>query len=243
MEIYFYCSYEHSRKGFFLTRLQGDTLVPADGISGTAAPEQVRDFFSYDRFRILWRDFCAEEGGILFPVPAMCFFGIRGLEGIMSDRRASVNLAVTAGWDEFFSVKHFVLSVLGDFDAFSLKLLQCLSVGGKCGYELNREAFERYGGEWFRKCAGTDMQAAGRLCVPETDPAGALLLRLQKTDNVPKTERDLLHFAVCSMDWAAAVSGFEHKWLWKLPPKCVVNQEEFAEHFCGRGAIRRVQQE
>ena len=36
MEVYFYCSYEHSQKGFFMTKLMDGQLVPAGSV-----PEKV----------------------------------------------------------------------------------------------------------------------------------------------------------------------------------------------------------
>ncbi len=254
MDVYFYCSYEHSQRGFFLTRLQDGQLVPADWMGGDCPPDVVKDFFSYERFRILWRDFSEEAESLLFPAPTHGMFGIRGLEGQMSDRAAIVNLALVAQAHEREYLKELALRILGDFDGFVKQLFSCLSIGGKWGYQLDAEAFLQWQKEMdicgavdgnetdgladpanrqFRASGGSDWI----WCVPEDDPAGELLRSLQKPDGLVKTERDLLHFAVCTTYWEAAMASMGRKWVWKLRPKCVLDAEQFEREFLGRGPL------
>ena len=262
MELYLYCSYEHSQRGFFLTRLQGSQLVPADWMEGECPPDLVKEFFSYERFRILWRDFSEEAESLLFPAPTHGMFGIRGLEGRISDRTGLVNLAIVASVGEREQLKALALRILGDFDGFVKRLFACLSIGGKWGYQLDAEAFLQWQEEWAVQggypekgaaesvtdrgsTAGTSGAAdRGSMAgvewswlISEEDPAGELLRSLQKPDGLAKTERDLLHFAVCTTGWEEAMASMGRKWVWKLRPKCVLDWEQFERQFMGHGPL------
>ena len=93
MDVYFYCSYEHSQKGFFMTQLVNRELRPVD-----AVPEIVESFFSYDRFQLLWHDLFVKEGQKLWkPQPNGMLFGLRNLRGEMADgRRCTANILLIA---------------------------------------------------------------------------------------------------------------------------------------------------
>lgn len=148
MEIYFYCSYENSSTGFFLTRLENEQLVAADFSS---LPPVVEEFFSYDRFRFLWRDLCHElEKTLEQPEITGSFCGIREMKGNMRNGRSgTVNMAIYANANELTLMRRVVLSILGDFDAFREMLFQWLSAGGDCSYQLDGAAFRR----WLEECS------------------------------------------------------------------------------------------
>lgn len=224
MDTYFYCSYEHSRLGFFPSCIRGDALVPADGTGGTALPDVVSEFFSYDRFRILWRDYPVPGSQALFPEADSGMLGLRGLEGRIGNRKAVVNFAMTADRAELEQLKKTALSVIGDYFGFSAKLFQWMSLGGACGYELDTEAFGRWQQEIME---GRDTA----LPVPEESMAGKMLRYLQKPGGRNRTERDLLHFAVCTDEWKFVAPYMGNRVIWALKPKEALTWEEFTEQF------------
>lgn len=237
-----------------MTRLDGDRLVPADWMGENCPPDIVKEFFSYERFWILWRDFSEETESLLFPAPTHGILGIRGLEGQMSDRAAVVNLALVAKAEERELLKSMTLRILGDFDGFVKWLFSCLFIGGKWGYQLDVEAFLQWqtecsqmrntGGEAEPDSKGSHRDRIGdwQWFVSEEDPAGELLRGLQKPDGLVKTERDLLHFAVCTTDWQEAMASMGRKWVWKLRPKCVLDADTFEREFLGRGPLLKIRQ-
>lgn len=230
MKLYFLCSYELFRKGFYLTRMEGEQLVSADGEGKEAPPDCIRNFFSYDRFKILWRDYCDDEKeSLVLPSPEYSMLGVRNLEGTMSGRKAYVNLALLAEREEFDALRDIALEILGDFDSFSQRIFQCLKVGGECGYDLNSEEMRI----WRKQCR----EGSVKVCVPEEDPAGNLLRMLQDRERKQKTQRDLLHFAVCTTEWKAAIPSMGPKWVWLLQPRRVLDEEQFREMFTGRGSL------
>ena len=146
MEVFFYCSYEHSQKGFFMTRLVNGQLQPVETV-----PENVEAFFSYDRFQVLWYDFCDEEVQTLWrPQPRGMFFGLRNLRGEMADgRRCTANLLLIADADEMTDLRRLALTILGDYPTFERQFTSWLRVGGH-SYELNTQAFCT----WMEECSG-----------------------------------------------------------------------------------------
>lgn len=230
MEIYFYCSYEHSQSGFFMTRMEDGELVPAER-EGESLPGPVRDFFSYDRFLFLWRDLCHRVDR---PWQQPCctggFCGLRELEGRMADgRRGTVNMAFLAGQEEETLLRRAVLTMLGDYDGFAEKIFSWLSVGGPCGYRLNGGAFD----SWL---AGCGEKGRLRRLVPPEDQAARLLPFLQST-RPPRLERETLRLAACTCGWKEISGAMGSQAMWYLRPRCALTREEFTAAFTGRGPV------
>lgn len=221
MEVYFYCSYEHSQKGFFMTKLMDGQLVPAGSV-----PEKVEVFFSYDRFQALWYDLCTQENQKLFnPQPYGTFFGLRNLRGQMADGRGcTANMVIIADAYEMTALRRIALSVLGDYPAFERRLTSWLRVGGH-SYELNLEAFCG----WMDSCA-----AASRLdrFADAKSQASNLLLWMQRAE-APRMETELLRLAVYTGSWKDVREVMGQGMAWKLKPSCALSPDEFEDIFVG----------
>lgn len=227
MEVYFYCSYEHSQKGFYMTRLDGNTLVPA---AFDELPKIAEEFFSFDRFQLLWRDISQEDSSWLKPNIAGSFFGIRGLKGNMSNgRNGTVNLAFWVNEEEIVLLRRTALTILGDFDTFRAMIFGWLSIGGPCSYQLDCASFS----DWVRRCGQMNKL---RQIAEENGTAIQLLPFLQHA-GPPVVESELLHLAVCSSSWKDIYETMGHKWVWFLKPRNVLTTEEFSVAFTGRGPI------
>lgn len=219
MEVYFYCSYEHSQKGFFMTRLESGELLPAETV-----PENVEAFFSFDRFQALWYDVCSQQEQTLWkPQPYGSFFGLRNLRGEMADgRRCTANLLLMADADEVTDLRRIALSVLGDYPKFQQQFTGWLRVGGH-SYELNTQSFSR----WMEACshAGHLERFAG----PNTR-ASHLLAWMQRVEE-PKLATDLLRLAVYTSSWKDIQQIMGKGIAWKLKHPCALTPEEFEEVF------------
>lgn len=219
MEVYFYCSYEHSQTGFFMTRLEDHALVQAVDV-----PEFAEEFFSYDRFQILWHDPCGKEDRKLWkPQPSGMFFGLRNLRGTMADgRRCTANLLFSAQDDEVPGLRRIALSVLGDYPEFQRQLTGWLRVGG-ASYELNTDAFL----SWMERCKN-----AGHLTrfTDSRSRASQLLLWMQRRD-APRLETDLLRLAVYTSHWKDVQQVMGQGLAWKLKHPCALSPEEFEQLF------------
>lgn len=227
MEVYFYCSFEHSQKGFYLTRLDGDSLVPT---ALSELPELAETFFSYDRFQLLWRDINGGKASFLKPSIDGSFLGIRGLLGSFSDgRRGTVNMALYAADGELPWLRRIALTVLGDFDAFREFILRCLSVGGPCSYQLDVRALT----QWLQACG---QRTKLHLQVEKKDPAARLLPNMQLAAN-PMMEPELLHLAVCTCSWEKIYKSMGTPLMWLLKPRCALTTQEFETIFTGRGPV------
>lgn len=225
MEIYFYCSYEHSKRGFFLTRLEEDGLVPAED-GGWHPPEVVWKFFSYDRYRFLWRDLCPPvDKPWQRPQCAGSFCGLRDLRGAMADGRSgTANLAFLAGSEEETLLRRTALAILADYSGFQAMIFRWLSVGEPCGYRLDVPAFR----DWLRRCG-----SASRLRLVEADsPAARLLPGLQRTEP-PRLERDTLRLAACTCTWKEIYESMGSRSIWRRKPRCAITEEQFDAAFSG----------
>lgn len=230
MEIYFYCSYEHSKSGFFMTRLEENELIPAEAET-ESPPAIVRDFFSYDRFQFLWRDLCPPvEKPWQRPECFGSFCGLRNLKGYLTDGRSAVaNLAFLSEDVNESLLRRAALSILGDYNGFREMLFSKLSVGGPCGYQLYVPAFRA----WVESCGKSNRL---RLTVPRDDKVMALMPDLRRTQP-PRLERDTLRLAACTCEWKEIAQVMGKPLNWKLKPSCVLSQEEFSELFVSRGPI------
>lgn len=230
MDSYFYCTYEHAKDGFVHARLEGEHLQPVAG-GHLGLPESLRDFFSYDRFLLLWRELAPPVARPWHhPQPHAAFFGLRDLRGVMPDGRGvTVNWALYATESEIVQLRRAALSVLGDFDAFQAKLFIWLSVGGPCGYSLDGAAYL----SWLESCVECSRL---RLLIPQKDPVRSLLPYLQQTQP-PHLERDLLHLAVSTVGWKELSQSLDSSVRRQFNPHCVLSKNTFQTLFSGRGPI------
>lgn len=219
MEVYFYCSYEHSQKGFFMTRLADGQLMPVEDI-----PQKVEEFFSYDRFQILWYDLCEQETQKLWkPQPNGMFFGLRNLRGQMTDGRGcTANLLLFADSDEVAALRRIALSILGDYPAFERQFTGWLSVGG-CSYELNTQAFCA----WMDACS--EASQLERYADPKSKAAN-LLFWMQRVEE-PHIELELLRLAVYTGSWKDVQSVMGQRVAWMVKHPCALSPEEFESIF------------
>lgn len=219
MEVYFYCSYEHSQKGFFMTRLVNGQLQPVEEI-----PEKAENFFSYDRFQVLWYDCCDEEEQKLWkPQPQGMFFGLRSLRGEMADgRRCTANMLMIADVEEITDLRRIALSVLGDYPAFERMFTSWLRVGG-LSYELNTEEFSK----WMETSAEAD--CLNRFAEPKSK-ASNLLFWMQRVED-PRVETELLRLAVYTSSWKDVQSVMGQGLAWRLKHPCALTPEEFENVF------------
>lgn len=223
MKIYFYCSYEHSRRGFFLTRLEENGLVPAE--EGQQVPEIIWEFFSYDRYSFLWRDLCPPvKQPWQRPQCTGSFCGVRNLRGSMADgRNGTVNLAFLAEPEEEALLRRTALAILADYSGFRSMIFAWLSVGEPCGYRLDAPAFQ----DWLRRCG-----SAGQLrrLVAADAPAARLLSSLQCMQP-PRLERDTLRLAACTCAWREIYEAAGSRPIWRLRPQNAITQEQFDAAF------------
>lgn len=227
MEIYLYCSYEQSQKGFCLTKIAGDELVLCP-----KAPEIIGEFFYYDRYQILWRDIPDDTQPNKREI-AVCgsFFGLRGLKGrIRGERWGNANVAFLAENDEdITALRRIGIGILGDVDSFTVMLLRQLSIGGDAGYQLDVPVFQEYINRFT---------AAARLkpLVDTGHPAMGILPFLKRQDPA-RTSQDLVRFAVSVADWEDP-SEKTKKGFWNrrriLP---ILKPEQYQTIFTGNGPI------
>ena len=223
MVFYFYCSYENSIKGFFPTIFDGQRLVAADGSNGINLPEDVYDFFSYDRFTILWREYPTEKNKLLFPEPGSAIFGIRSINCMMSGKKAVINLAVKAGENELTELTALASSVLLYYRDFTVALPRLISVGGDCGYEISGDQFMQY---ISSLCADKDWRS-----MPDSDPKIKFVKDICKRSEGIITQKDLIRFAVRTDSWHAVSGNMGTGFIWKKCPKNVVTVSDFEKIF------------
>ena len=219
MEVYFYCSYEHSQTGFFMTRLEGGALMAVQSV-----PEYVEEFFSYDRFQVLWYDLCSgEERKLWKPQTSGMRFGLRSLRGVMADgRRCTANVLFVADEAEMTGLRRIALSVLGDYPEFERRLTGWLRVGG-CSYELNVAAFN----SWMEGC--TNAALLSRFA--DTQSKASRMLQWMQRAEEPRLETELLRLAVYTSNWKDVRQVMGQGLVWKLKHPCALSLEEFEQAF------------
>lgn len=223
MEIYLYGTYEHSRNGYTLMRVEDHKLRPVAAGEDTPALGLVREFFFHDEFRMIWKDSClsSQREGICLK-PELSVAVIRGLEGSISGRHGSVDLAVTGGAEEEDFIRKMILCFLGDYEFHERKLFFALSIGRGGALEadaqrLSESLTERSGEEDYKKI--------------EAYKGGRLWEKLIRPRNAALTQRSLFRFAVCRTDWTETALKLAPAWLWKRAPAGVISNEVF-EKLC-----------
>lgn len=213
MELYLYCSYTHSKRGFVLTKLSEDGLIPVSLCNAHDRGIQILEkFFSYDAFRILWQEFPDGGNVPIFPGTGGAIFGIRGLKGKFSDRDGVINFAFLARKEELKRLYELAGGILADPDGFALSLSSCLSVGGACGYQADVERVRE-----LLACIHADK-------LPE-----AMAQILDGKNNRVYSIREQLRFAVYIGTWEQAAQHMHPHWIWKSCPKQAMSQEAFAQ--------------
>lgn len=219
MDIYLYCSYENAKRGFYLTRLEDSGLV-AGKLSGSEGKcEKLVDrFFMYDDFHILWQEVPRSDPFPFFSTADGGIFGVRGLRGEISGRKAVGNVALIAGKDELSLLENTAVRIISDIGSFAPALFKCLSVGGPCGYGADAEALRAL----FDKL--------GKKKPNDINLPDAMREILQRSgENKLTSDRRLLRFAVYVATWEQAVEHMKPRWLWKVCPTQAVSTEKFAE--------------
>ncbi|MBR3802339.1 MAG: hypothetical protein IKK37_02700 [Clostridia bacterium] len=207
MDIYFYCNYINSRKGFFLTKLSDSGLIPATFMYSNDKYDMFLDrFFSYDCFRVLWYKIPKNESASFFPKSNASFFGLRNFTGDISDRKGYLNLAFLAKDDEIATLDKLADGILADINSFVAAVFSCLSVGSKNSYELDTQRF---------------MAVIGQAMAKENSQ----FYVLKKSSLF--TAKDLLRFGVCKGGWDYASKLLCDSISGKSRPKQMLDESEF----------------
>lgn len=211
MDVYFYCNYTNSQRGFFLTKICNGKLEPVSLYESKNKGELLVDrFFSYDNFHLLWMEL-PEDGTSFFNPEINCsFLGIRSLNGEISGRNGYLDLAFLANKNETDDMEYLVRGILSGTETFKRNVFECLSVGGKNGYELNTEKFS----ELLDKTANS---------IEHNLPFSFIKKN--------RTQRNMLKFGVLSGSWEEASCTLGPSLLWKLRPKEVIDIQQFKKLF------------
>lgn len=211
MDVYFYCNYANSKRGFLLTKLCADGLETASMFNSEDKGELMVDkFFSYDAFKLLWMDITEDNSVVFKPEVSKSFFGIRGLTGTISDRNGYLNIAFLAEKDESESLEYLVRGILYDLKSFTDKVFNALSVGGELGYELDTGKFEAII-DYTANISYDDFP-----------------IEIKSEGNTP---RSLFKLGVYVNSWESASQDFEPNWIWKLKPKQAMDENTFRNLF------------
>ena len=211
MDIYFYCSYAHSRKGFTLTRLKNrsenrfenrpeNSTSAINAVRAEEVPAFVRDFFAFDGFRLLYMEFPEDDPDR--EMAGKSFLGVRNLRGSMQDgRKAYANIVFIAGNAEKEFMKNAVLDIVGDwkrFQAAFIRLLLPAAAEVRTGsfskvsadYSLESDRFL----QWFENCPAA--ASLKRKCGFFSVPAG--FLRHIQSGSPGRFAGRFLYLAVCT---------------------------------------------
>lgn len=222
MDIYFYCSYEHSQKGFCMTKLEGNKLIQAGNI-----PTAVNEFFRYDKFAVLWRDFADTD---------IMFFGLRGLSGINTEgRRFDINMAITAGKDEFVALRRVALDCLGNLSRFQKMICSLFFVGGPCSYTLKEDEFNEY----IKRCSRyTKINIINK----QDKRIVKILPHFLRTENSSK-DTELLRFAVYTGSRNDVTEMMGGSWRWRFNYVFVMSYTEYMSLFMNNDMLWELYEE
>lgn len=230
MDMYLYCSYEHSDKGFFLTRMEEKTVRPCSlSHSSSKGKRLIHQFFNNDCFNILWLE--TMKSNRTFPPYGNDvritggIFLIRNLQGSISDRRGIANFAVYAREDELSELNAAALNVLKNKDYFTEKLFSYLSVGGEYGYEADCGAIRDLLSCHSFRLAGDEPSDAAKLLLKAAEPHKII------------TGREVMRFGVLSGSWQSALEFFHPSLVWRSCPSRVIDEEKFRTLFGGRDIL------
>lgn len=228
MDIYFYSSYEGSSSGFVLQKYNRVRLILPEEGADSLPFREVCNFFAYDVFQILWKDFTEGERRGLSLTTSGSILGIRGLKGKISNREAVINLAFTAEKEETAQVFGILQNFLWDFKGYTRALFACMKLGeaGEC--QIEQEAFD----VWISHSCSNVEQLAGKF-----QKAGFLpgfMNRMAEPHRVILTEKELIRFAVCVSDWKNAKQYLGSGWFWRFPPEGALDSDRFEELFLKR---------
>jgi len=220
MKIFFYCSYEHSQKGFFMTQVEGNTLIPAKNI-----PCEVSEFFSYDRYQVLWRDLPSAKGWSRRSRETEgSFLGIRNISGRnIENRKFVVNFCIIASKEEENRLRKAALTILGDYVKFEMQMLSWLKVGGECSYELNFTAFSK----WLEDCSSNNQLVPVKM----ERSAFKKLLPLLTRSKAPSSEKELLRLAVYTSSRDDIIKLMGDKRIWRSRLENLIGTSEFSTLF------------
>lgn len=211
MEIYFYCTYQHSVKGFFTTKLSETGLEPVSLSASDKKQDLFLDrFFSYDSFKVLWCDVPTDDSTTFKVKPEFSVFGLKKFTGTMSDRKWYFNFAIIADKSEIPTLDKIAFGVLKDINGFVRETIECLSVGEKGRYEIDVQKFKKL-----------------------------LYEKASEQEKIPfvsfyptyRTIRDTLKFCVLTNSWELISDFFGKSFLWKIKPKQAIELEQYEEHF------------
>lgn len=233
MEIYFYCSYSHSQRGFFLTFFDGQQLRPAQM---QRAPQAVYDFFTYARFDFLWREFAASPSSGMPLNRTGAFLGVREIKGTLADGRSAVaNAAFVGNAGEIAWIRRSALTMLGNYPEFESDLISWLRVGGECGYEINASAFN----SWFMRCRESSLLVKH---MKNGDEALRLLGHMADMSQ-PSSEPELIRLASMVNPWEFDRAYFGSGPQWDAKPEGVVMTDEFGRIFKRKGGLWNMETE
>ena len=237
MDVYFYCSYTKARLGFCLSKLEGNTLLPVN-LSGSMAERQVNDFLFFDRFRVLWQELTPENaindlkqptGFRKFwqeqvlghtpkeaPPPELTggVFGMRSLQGNISDRDGVINFILVAGQNELELLQLVALGILASPDKFTSALFSCMEIGGPCGYQLNARAFWELINSIYWRPEQNVAHPLGNFIAPSVSEGEVSM-------------QNLLRFAVLVSSWEQAREHFPPGSIWQMCPPQAINEDQF----------------
>lgn len=210
MEVYFYCNYTNSYRGFYPAKLCADGLREVNLLNSQDRGELLAErFFSYESFRILWLELPEKDTSFINPVTEKSFLGIGGLEGTISDKKGYINMAFVADKDEKDITESLARGILHNLKEFSARVADALYIEGKGIYKLDTEKFTSI----------------------IDDTVNAEVESFPFSIKAKNTSlRDMLRFAVYIGSWENAACILEPDWLWKIRPKQAISEKDFKEH-------------
>jgi len=221
MNIYFYCSYQQSKRGFFLTRLDHGSLKPVPAEPVERYDKLAYEFFSYDYFQVLWRHHAENENALFVYKPAFSFLGIREMKGTISERSGVCGMALIAQADKSGLLQEILFRYLANYRLFSNKVLGFITADEKAGYLLDAEGFL----PWLMK---EPDKGTWQLCY-ETPQLKRIQMILSKKP-MGIVGQKMPNFAVCR-SWNTAAEAIGKRLFKNVKPPFILEQEEFEELF------------
>lgn len=230
MDIYFYCTYENSGRGYYPTYFDGTGLREADGNSGIDMPQTVKDFFFYDRFKLLWRYYV--NSCSLFSENGYEFFGIRNVKGNIgktgTERTATVNAVFLAGKKESDLLRRIALYAIGNYPSFALDITSMLTVDRDKGYDIDGAAFI----SWITRKKNILNEA-----YTQHDEATQLLNVLMDKKQISFMHIGLLKFAVCTESWENIQPSMGKGFSVNKKPREAISYGEYERIFLSRSGF------